>query len=243
MTVVAEGTVLARSPAPADSIVVRGITLAQSAAALERELPESDSAAKRPSVAPIDSTRHLLDGVPLPTLLLASDRRLVMRNAAAEANPSAMACLGVYYGRVTCFAGASTEPFERVFVRALNGFAAGAVVTLAKDGRQLLWRVCMGPLRSPESSLDAALIMVVDPPASMRAALVALRRLFGVTAAEARVLGLLLDDCRPREIAERLDVSITTVRSHLKALYAKTGKRRQSELVTLAWSAAVPLSA
>jgi DNA-binding CsgD family transcriptional regulator len=52
------------------------------------------------------------------------------------------------------------------------------------------------------------------------------------------VLALLLDDCRPREIAEELKLSITTVRSHLKALFAKTDTRRQSELVALAWSAA-----
>jgi DNA-binding CsgD family transcriptional regulator len=184
------------------------------------------------------AARRLLDGVPLPTLLLAADRRILLQNAAADAVPGLLAVFGMSYGRVTRFAGAATEPFERVFVRALNGVATSAVVTREAAGRQALWRISMGPVARGDSPAEAAVVMVIDPPPAPGDTLAALQRLFGLTAAEARVLALLLDDCRPREIAEELKLSITTVRSHLKALFAKTDTRRQSELVALAWSAA-----
>jgi DNA-binding CsgD family transcriptional regulator len=182
--------------------------------------------------------KRLLDGVPMPAILLSADRRSLMRNVATEIVPDLLAFVSLSYGRVTRFAGAATEPFERVFVRALNGAAASAVVTLPASGRQALWRVSLGPLGHDDSGSEAAVLMLIDPPAAAGGTLTALQRLFGLTGAEARVLALLLDDCRPREIADELQISITTVRSHLKALFAKTRTHRQSELVALAWSAA-----
>lgn len=195
-------------------------------------------AAPAPSIAPLAEARRLLDGVPLPALILSADRCVLMRNTAALAVPNLFACFGMSYGRVTNFAGAATEPFDRVFVRALNGIAASAVVTVDSRSRQGLWRINLGPLTRDDTQSDAAVVMLIDPPAAPGGTLAALQRLFRLTSAEARVLALLLDDCRPREIAEELDLSITTVRSHLKALFAKTETRRQSELVALAWSAA-----
>lgn len=238
MVVASEEILRTGSAAAGESTAIGGRAFASSTSAVNL-VPTAQPATNQRSTASLEATaRRLLDGVPVPTILIAADRRLVMRNAAAQADPSAIACIGVSYGRATRFAGAATEPFERVFARALNGLAATAVVTLAQENRQALWRVSMGPVRPDRALDDAAVIMVIDPPAAPRGTLAPLQRLFGVTPAEARVLALLLDDCRPREIARQLDVSITTVRSHLKALFAKTGTRRQSELVALAWSAA-----
>ena len=58
-----------------------------------------------------------------------------------------------------------------------------------------------------------------------------LRRAFDLTAAEAEVACLLLQDNTVVEIAHRLGVTSHTVRFHLKQLFAKVGVRRQSERV------------
>lgn len=202
-------------------------------AALERRAPVLHQPVAREA-----DTHRLLNGVPLPAVVLSVDRRVVMLNTAAHAMPNLFACFGMSYGRIVRFLANATEPFDRVFVRALNGIAASAVVTVESQRRQALWRISMGPIARDHAQHDAAVVMLVDPPAELHGTLAALQRLFGLTAAEARVLALLLDDCRPREIADELHLSITTVRSHLKALFAKTGTHRQSELVALAWSAA-----
>jgi DNA-binding CsgD family transcriptional regulator len=60
-----------------------------------------------------------------------------------------------------------------------------------------------------------------------------LRQLFGVTAAEADLAGALLSGRRLEEIASLRGVHITTLRSQLSALLAKTDTHRQSQLMGL----------
>jgi len=60
-----------------------------------------------------------------------------------------------------------------------------------------------------------------------------LRRRFKLSKAEARVAALLADGLAPRMIADRLNVSIHTVRSQLQAIFNKTDTSRQAELTSL----------
>ena len=52
-----------------------------------------------------------------------------------------------------------------------------------------------------------------------------LRQPFGLTATEARVAGWLLRGCTAEETAKQLDVSLETVRTHIKRAYSKLGVR------------------
>jgi len=54
-----------------------------------------------------------------------------------------------------------------------------------------------------------------------------------LTPAESNVALLLCAGLVPKDIARRLDVSLPTVRSYLRALLDKTGTARQSELLSL----------
>lgn len=60
---------------------------------------------------------------------------------------------------------------------------------------------------------------------------VIMRELYGLSAAEARVASALAYGSTPREAAEGLGVSLHTVRTHLRNLFAKTGTRCQNGLV------------
>ncbi len=208
--------------------------LVRSAAAAQQAVRATHLGAR----SSIGGVQRLLDSLPIPAVLLGADRTIVMRNLAAEIVPDLLACMSLSYGRVMRFTGAATETFERAFARALEGSTSSAVVTLRSHGRPALWRITLSRVSHGDAAADVAVLMLIYPPAAAGGTLVALQRLFDLTSAEARVLALLLDDCRPREIAGELGISITTVRSHLQALFAKTGTRRQSELVALAWSAA-----
>ena len=55
----------------------------------------------------------------------------------------------------------------------------------------------------------------------------------GLTDREAEILEYLVAGKRPKEISEMLVVSITTVRSHVRAIYAKTGVHSHGELMHL----------
>lgn len=61
----------------------------------------------------------------------------------------------------------------------------------------------------------------------------ALRELFGLTAAEARFAVALAEGAAVEEIASRLGISMNTARTHLKAILAKTGTNRQAQLVAV----------
>jgi DNA-binding CsgD family transcriptional regulator len=61
-----------------------------------------------------------------------------------------------------------------------------------------------------------------------------LKRMFELTAAEARVAALIAEGVQVAEVAETLNISIHTVRTQLKNIFAKTGVGRQNELVRLA---------
>jgi DNA-binding CsgD family transcriptional regulator len=67
--------------------------------------------------------------------------------------------------------------------------------------------------------------------------------MFGATQGEIRVLKLLLTGLSVQDICAKLGLSRNTVRTHVKSLFAKTGTRRQAELVALATAAIAPASA
>ena len=60
-----------------------------------------------------------------------------------------------------------------------------------------------------------------------------LARLFELTPRETDLAAILAEGCSLRESAKIMGVGIATIRTHLNALFAKTGTRRQAELVSL----------
>ena len=76
--------------------------------------------------------------------------------------------------------------------------------------------------------------MVVTHPEQGRADGVAeLLRRYGLTPAESRTVLALLEGGGLSAVAERLSVSLSTVRTLIQRVFAKTGTHRQSELVRL----------
>jgi DNA-binding CsgD family transcriptional regulator/PAS domain-containing protein len=84
------------------------------------------------------------------------------------------------------------------------------------------------PLRQP-----MALVLIIDPEDEPEPAVALLRRLYGLTAAEAEVAVRVARGGELKEISDELSVSITTVRKHLQHVYDKTDTHRQAELVRL----------
>lgn len=65
----------------------------------------------------------------------------------------------------------------------------------------------------------------------------ALRMMFSLTQTEAKITLLLAQGLRPEAIAQLLQVSNSTVAFHLRNVYVKTGRRRQSDVVALVLTA------
>lgn len=78
---------------------------------------------------------------------------------------------------------------------------------------------------------DHVLMFLVDPSQPVLVHPDRMSLLFGLTPAECRLIGELLRGLDLPESADRLCLSIHTVRSHLKSIQRKTGCHRQSELM------------
>lgn len=90
--------------------------------------------------------------------------------------------------------------------------------------------------RYPARNSARLALFVQDNPCGPHAIEV-LGQAYGLTGAELRVLLGLADDATPADIAQRYGIAASTVRTHLKSLFAKTGAKRQKDLVKLLLSA------
>ena len=76
-----------------------------------------------------------------------------------------------------------------------------------------------------------AIVVIIDPELNPEPPAALLRRLYGLTTAEADVAVRIAAGAEPKQISDELGVSIATVRKHLQHLFEKTDTHRQSELV------------
>lgn len=117
--------------------------------------------------------------------------------------------------------------------RAIAG--EGSDVSLHFRGETLHVSVVpVGVARCVRQPGGLAVALVLQLPATLPSGenrLPAFAAAYDITPTELRVLDLLLRDCAPKHIAERLGVGIRTVRTHLSNLYYKTQTRSQHQLV------------
>jgi DNA-binding CsgD family transcriptional regulator len=123
--------------------------------------------------------------------------------------------------------------------------------TLKYGSRESDWRRDALPLRRPDhrpliarvipvegeaqAHLDGAalIVLIIDPEDCPHPSYSVLKQVFDLTRTEARIANEVLCDKTADEIAEGARVSVGTVRTQIKAIFAKTQTHRQAELVGL----------
>jgi DNA-binding CsgD family transcriptional regulator/PAS domain-containing protein len=81
--------------------------------------------------------------------------------------------------------------------------------------------------------VPAAVLFLSDPQQQAHAPLQVIKQLFGFTPSEAALAMLMANGLTLDAAAEELGISRNTVRTHLRAVFAKTGVTRQPQLVSL----------
>lgn len=119
-----------------------------------------------------------------------------------------------------------------------RGAMGGGCLRTAGSGAALQFQVIPLPLglseRPLEQSLPGGCVAVfVSSCGGPRLSPERIAAMHGLTRAEARLAALLAKGSSLDEAAETLSVSVGTVRSQLKSIFAKTGVSRQPELVAL----------
>jgi len=122
----------------------------------------------------------------------------------------------------------------------------GAVMAITRPSGHRAFPVMVAPLLNapPESTLlDAvAVLYISDLEGGTLHRSEVLREVYGLTEAETQLVELLCDGCSLEELAARRGVTLNTVRSQLKQVFAKTNTHRQSELVRLVLAAIAPIA-
>lgn len=112
---------------------------------------------------------------------------------------------------------------------------AGGAISIPRPERLPL-AVLAAPFRPARDGfgppVPAAILFIRDPEARTPA-LLAVRGLFGLTGAEARIASALASGISLEKAAVTLGISLHTARTQLKSAFAKTGTSRQAELVAL----------
>jgi DNA-binding CsgD family transcriptional regulator len=114
--------------------------------------------------------------------------------------------------------------------------AGGMLAVHGHSGRRPL-SVLVAPLRGEHpfalEPVATAILFVTDPDSIVRVPRSHLRELYGLTEGEARTAEALLDADRLADVAQKLGVTLATVRTLLQRVFEKTDTHRQSELIRL----------
>jgi DNA-binding CsgD family transcriptional regulator len=168
-------------------------------------------------------------------MLLNRGGEVVRINAAAERLFDAD--VNVVKKRLFCSDRKAIEQFEGSMKRLLwSRDRAGVPPTaLPRPGRSPVIAYLMRSFQLAETPLSTyhAIAVLVDPDARLVPAIDTLRTVLDLTPAEARLAIALQSGDDVSEAATRLSISPETARKQLKAIFAKTGVRRQSGLIAL----------
>lgn len=163
--------------------------------------------------------------------------RIRRKSVAAEAMLASGSVLCAANGVLTAILSDDASVLHELIARAGGrGRAdlAGGVMRL-HDAGGLPYDVSVAPLGprtiATWSSEPIVLVTVVTDGRPTLPTELRLHRRFGLTHAEARLALALAQGNTLREVADRATLSINTVRAQLSAIFAKTGCRRQADLV------------
>ena len=191
-----------------------------------------------------------LDGFSAGMFLVDARGRIVHANAAGHAMVAEGSVLSAAGRKLAANDTNAEQALHEVFLAAANGDAAvgikGIAVPLTASGGER-WVAHVLPLtsgarrRAGTSYAAVAALFVHKAALATPSPPEVIARTFKLTPSELRVLLAIVEVGGVPETAEALGIAETTVKTHLRHLYAKTGTGRQAELVKLVAGFSSPL--
>lgn len=191
-----------------------------------------------------------VDNLSTSIFLTEEQGRITYMNSSAERLVAAGSSLSARSGRLAAVEQGARQALSRALTQSSLGKAPSttgrhAIPLPNLEGGGLIanvlpleWR--MG--RNPLASLPGGTAVIVQDPATPSTPpLEAFGQLYGLTAGELKVLEHVGDGRTPQDTADQLGISLTTVKTHLQKLFAKTNTNRQADLVHLLAQSTPPL--
>ena len=189
-----------------------------------------------------DVFREVIDRLPTGVVLLDDSGRVVALNEAARLLVESGEGVRIEEGRLVVDGPEENRWLQGAIEKAIHAGSRDAldpdlIFEARRSGAGGQIPMLVMPLLAPASDSTlpdtAAMIFLGGPKLAYVTATHLLRNLYELTRAEADLTWLLADGLSLEEAAERRGVTLNTARSQLKRVFAKTGVRRQSELVRI----------
>jgi DNA-binding CsgD family transcriptional regulator/PAS domain-containing protein len=203
----------------------------------------------RGSTATLDAATELLDINPTGVLLFEQTGRVAYANRAARQMASASDGLVLRQSQLSAFNKQDDDALQNLIAaatgRGRDPFAPrSGAVSISRKSAARDYVVTVAPLAHQSfaniAATPIAFALVADPSVPVSPSPHLLRKVFGLTATEARLAGRLAEGDTTEQAAAAMDITIATARGYLAALFRKTDTNRQSELVrillSLPWS-------
>jgi DNA-binding CsgD family transcriptional regulator len=187
-----------------------------------------------------------------PVLLVDDASRIIFANAAADGLLAAGDLIRSVNGQLAVGAPAEAEALrlmvEGVGAKILPGPGTTQALSLTRAGTTTpaalahVLPLTLGELGRRVSSRWVAAVVIAMRDAGPLVRLDGVADSFNLTGSELKLLERLVDGESVADAAANLGIEISTARTHLARLFAKTGTKRQAELVTVAARLASPLA-
>lgn len=215
-----------------------------------RQIPAAP--ARPPDPLPDAGGRHphlyrLLDGLAMGVLLVDAGGQVRYANAQALRLLQQHDGLRIDSGQALRASGANESSelqalLDEACGRAAHEAAPGGVLACHESSGGGLLMVTVAPLsemagyESLSSDGIALAVFLTDPRARHHLSKALLKRSFGLTDREASLCEAFLNNPSLEDVATCCHLSLSSVRTYMKEIYAKTGRRSQAELMHLLMS-------
>jgi DNA-binding CsgD family transcriptional regulator len=185
---------------------------------------------------------EVIDRLPMGVILVDAEGRPVLMNPSAQLILARGDGFRLERGRPRAVDERENRTLHQLVEAAVSphpdrSSAAGQVMLVTRASGKRSFPVMVGPLLAAAPGQDTnaavAVLFIGDPEGGQVDGSDVLGSLYQLTAAEADLLRRLAEGRTLEQVAEERGVTIHTVRSQLKQVFAKTDTNRQSELVHL----------
>ncbi|MDY1010349.1 helix-turn-helix transcriptional regulator [Sphingomonas sp. CFBP9019] len=195
---------------------------------LRPHLARASAISARMKLEQATAATEALAAIGTAAAVLASDARVVSVNA--EFSNLTKGVLSEKNGRLSIRDSSSILRFDAAFEAANRGLGRSIAVRKGKEA-QFVIHFVPSTRSAQDVFFGGTVLVVIDmPSASTVLNIDLIRSLYDLTPAEAKVAYLIAGGETPSGAASALNVSIETVRTHLKRAFAKTGVERQATL-------------
>jgi len=184
-----------------------------------------------------------LAGLSVGVLLVTARGSVLYMNPAAHSIIAKKAGLAIDVAGLKALRSEDTSRLRALMGGAANttarrGLRSGGIMTVARPNGAPPLELLVSPVHISDDwksgERAVAVVYVTDPSQAPRTPDAMLRRLYGLTAREAKVFAELARGVSAREAARVLGISYNTLKTHLRQIFLKTHTRNQLELARLA---------